>query len=206
MGEPKRYYEKSLVHSQKTKELDFLIKYYEDNPNVCTPRKLEGLYKYLTKLKELKEFIKKPKIEVGDFSYCDNGAYFIDVDNNKKYPCLDCLVERTREPNIKMDEEYPNTEFGIGGVYNYIIPDLNDIYSGYTSYPWKVDVRNRISSLKNEYIIVLDYLVNKLGLTNNILTSFSHKKEKTGRDIKNKELFFKELDEKSPELEKEFIA
>ena len=45
---------------------------------------------------------------------------------------------------------------GIGGVVNFIVPELNDIYSGWVpKQSWKLACRNRIIEDKNVYLVLL---------------------------------------------------
>ncbi|WP_375317597.1 hypothetical protein [Spiroplasma endosymbiont of Virgichneumon dumeticola] len=46
----------------------------------------------------------------------------------------------------------PMMAVGVGGIYGFIVPELNDIYSGIQyKQPWKQQVIKNIISLKNEY-------------------------------------------------------
>lgn len=45
---------------------------------------------------------------------------------------------------------------GIGGVINFIVPELNDLYSGWeTNQPWRKNCHNLIINDKNVYLVLL---------------------------------------------------
>lgn len=63
--------------------------------------------------------------------------------------------------------EYPNANknkkeiCGVGGIYNFMVPQLNDIYEG-TVYkrPWQQKIADVVLPLKQEYFKCIKYLVN----------------------------------------------
>lgn len=45
---------------------------------------------------------------------------------------------------------------GVGGVINYIVPELNDVYSGFvTEQPWRMSCHNLIKNDKDVYMVLL---------------------------------------------------
>ena len=50
---------------------------------------------------------------------------------------------------------------GIGGIFKFLVPELNDIYSGWTStQQWKIACQNRILRDKDVYMLLLKRLIN----------------------------------------------
>ncbi|URM52983.1 hypothetical protein [Mycoplasma sp. SG1] len=87
-----------------------------------------------------------------------------------------------------------NEAVGVGGVYNFIVPELNDIYSG-ISYKnskakWKEKVIEVVLPLKEDYFKCIKRLVN-LGFPHPLLTSYTF--NWNFWDPKNNEKIFKEL-------------
>ncbi len=63
--------------------------------------------------------------------------------------------------------EYPaknknrNEEVGVGGVVNYIAPELNDVYSGWkTAQPWRQMCHSKIINDKDLYLKLLQRFIN----------------------------------------------
>lgn len=54
-----------------------------------------------------------------------------------------------------------NENVGIGGVVNFIVPELNDIYSGAIYTGWRKPSVELIRNLEDTYIQILDYFINK---------------------------------------------
>lgn len=53
-----------------------------------------------------------------------------------------------------------NESVGIGGVFAFMIPELNDIYSGISyKQEWKINCLNVVVDLKEEYLSVLEHLM-----------------------------------------------
>ncbi|WP_425382385.1 hypothetical protein [Spiroplasma endosymbiont of Melieria omissa] len=76
--------------------------------------------------------------------------------------------------------EYPHPnkhnfmEVGVGGIYAFIVPELNDIYSGIQyKQPWKQKVTELVLPLKEDYFKCIKKLV-ELGFSYPLLTSFNH--------------------------------
>lgn len=58
--------------------------------------------------------------------------------------------------------EYPSKEknsnemVGIGGIIDYLVPELNDVYSGWiTNQAWRLNCHNLVKKDKNVYLILL---------------------------------------------------
>ncbi|AXK51637.1 hypothetical protein [Spiroplasma alleghenense] len=92
--------------------------------------------------------------------------------------------------------EYPNKnknigeDVGIGGIYNFIAPELNDIYSGISyKQPWKQKVVEVVIPLKSDYFKCIEKLLS-LGFDRPLLRSF-YFNELSGiwNPEKNKEIF-----------------
>lgn len=90
--------------------------------------------------------------------------------------------------------EYPNPAqnpgetCGVGGIYNYIVPELNDIYSGIVyKQAWKQKVTEIILPLKNDYFKCIKQLVN-LNFDYALLKSFNTKYGLWSND-KNKQIY-----------------
>ncbi|WP_342273080.1 hypothetical protein [Spiroplasma endosymbiont of Acasis viretata] len=65
-------------------------------------------------------------------------------------------------------------EVGVGGIYAFIVPELNDIYSGIQyKQPWKQKVAKVVLPLKEDYFKCIKKLV-ELGFSYPLLTSFNH--------------------------------
>ena len=54
-------------------------------------------------------------------------------------------------------------QVGIGGLINYLIPELNDFYSGFKSQQqWKINCWNKIKDDKNVYITIVARVISEL--------------------------------------------
>ncbi|MDE5766918.1 MAG: hypothetical protein K2H56_00050, partial [Malacoplasma sp.] len=65
-------------------------------------------------------------------------------------------IKIVENPNPNQNK---NENVGIGGVFNYMIPELNDIYSGIEYSNWKIAVIDSVIDLKNDYFKCLEYLM-----------------------------------------------
>jgi len=91
------------------------------------------------------------------------------------------------------DKKNKGEEVGVGGIYNFIIPELNDIYSGIVyEKPWKQKVVENIMHLKNDYFKCIKRLIDK-EFPYPILTSFIFNEKAGIWNIKNNERLFEEL-------------
>lgn len=69
----------------------------------------------------------------------------------------------------------PMMNVGVGGIYSFIVPELNDIYSGIQYKElWKQKVIENIISLKNEYFKCIKKLI-ELDFPYSLLNSFNAK-------------------------------
>lgn len=78
--------------------------------------------------------------------------------------------------------EYPHQQknkqeaVGTGGIYNFLVPELNDIFSGLKyKVAWKENVAEAVRSQKANYLILLEYLIKQLKYDKPLLTSFNNK-------------------------------
>lgn len=84
---------------------------------------------------------------------------------------------------------------GIGGVINYIVPELNDLYSGWqTGQMWRKNCHDRVINDKNVYLVLLKRFntscKNYPFYTEDCLyTSFSEKFESSWSRKQNEKLF-----------------
>ncbi|WP_342276493.1 hypothetical protein [Spiroplasma endosymbiont of Nebria brevicollis] len=82
--------------------------------------------------------------------------------------------------HIKIFEyPYPNKNpmmaVGVGGIFEFIVPELNDIYSGIQyKQPWKQKVIENIISLKTEYFKCIKKII-ELNFPYSLLNSFNTK-------------------------------
>ncbi|WP_425381199.1 hypothetical protein [Spiroplasma endosymbiont of Polydrusus pterygomalis] len=71
--------------------------------------------------------------------------------------------------------ESTKSKYGCGGIYAYIVPELNDIYSGIQyQQPWKQKVSTIILPLKQDYLKCIKKLVD-LDFPYPLLSSFNDK-------------------------------
>ena len=76
-------------------------------------------------------------------------------------------------------EKLPIADVGIGGVVNFIVPELNDLYSGWvTKQPWRLSCHRLVENDKNVYLAILqifvDYIKGERNFNENLLhTSFN---------------------------------
>ena len=102
---------------------------------------------------------------------------------------LHILICENPSPDKNTDEIV-----GIGGIINFIVPELNDFYSGWeTKQPWRKNCHNLVRNDKNVYLILLKRFKNSCAnypyyTDDCLLTSFN---EHFGlwSKTKNKQLF-----------------
>lgn len=82
-------------------------------------------------------------------------------------------------PNVN---RVPNVDVGIGGVVNFLVPELNDMYSGFpVSQPWKQNCFNVVKDDFDVYLVIIEYFIKWLKETRKdqsvsvLLTSFNQK-------------------------------
>ena len=91
-------------------------------------------------------------------------------------------------------EKLPIADVGIGGVVNFIVPELNDLYSGWvTKQPWRLNCHRLVENDKDVYLAILqifvDYIKSERNFNENLLhTSFNEEFGGWSRK-QNKELF-----------------
>ena len=91
------------------------------------------------------------------------------------------------------DNKNKNEQVGIGGVVNFIVPELNDVYSGWVSkQPWQQNCHNAIIKDKDVYLQVLkrykDFHDNNPFIVKWLLKSYN-KQFGLWSDEKNAELY-----------------
>ena len=77
--------------------------------------------------------------------------------------------------HIKIVEYYRSSRpnVGTGGIYNFMVPELNDIYSGIQyQQPWKINCTNAVQNQKKDYFLLLKYLI-KIDYDKPLLKSFN---------------------------------
>jgi hypothetical protein len=96
-------------------------------------------------------------------------------------------------------EKLPLADVGIGGVVNFIVPELNDLYSGWvTKQPWRLNCHKLVENDKDVYLAILkmfvDYIKNERNFNENLIhTSFN---EEFGGWSRNQNIeLFTEIDE-----------
>lgn len=95
-------------------------------------------------------------------------------------------------------EKLPVADVGIGGVVNFIVPELNDLYSGWvTKQTWRLNCHNLVKEDKEVYLEIIkmfaEYVKNERNFNSNILhTSFNEEYGGWSRE-KNYKLY-KEID------------
>lgn len=82
-------------------------------------------------------------------------------------------------PNVN---KIPNVDVGIGGVVSFLVPELNDMYSGFpVSQPWKQNCFNVVKNDFDVYLAIIEYFIKWLKETRKnqsvsiLLTSFNQK-------------------------------
>lgn len=86
---------------------------------------------------------------------------------------IEHLVLHIKIVEYKNPLQNQHEECGVGGIYNYIVPELNDIYSGIKyKQPWKQKVIEVVLPLKNDYLKCIQKLVD-LDFKYPLLTSFN---------------------------------
>ena len=128
---------------------DYMTKSYNDNPK-CKRTK-EGLFAH--HLYEDEGILLSDKVfakmypfewqEKQNIVYCDYLEHLL----------LHILIFRDNGSPEYLDS-------GLGGAISFIIPELNDIYSGWQpTQNWKINVRARIIDDKNVYLAILKLLL-----------------------------------------------
>ncbi len=95
-------------------------------------------------------------------------------------------------------EKLPIADVGIGGVTNFIVPELNDLYSGWaTKQAWRLNCHSLVKNDKDVYLDILkmfaEYVKSQRNFNADILhTSFNE--EYGGWSRKQNEELYKEID------------
>lgn len=154
--------------------------YFNDsgNKNNKITRGNEGLY--IHHIDEDKMILLSNKL--GDHPVINSGRltdeeiYLIEKEFQKKERLVYCDLLEHLLLHLKIVEEpKPMTSFilvGIGGVVNFLVPELNDIYSGIKyKQKWKNEVINKIINRKEEYFKLLKYGIEVLNIDKKELTT-----------------------------------
>ena len=91
-------------------------------------------------------------------------------------------------------DRIPFVDVGIGGVINFIVPELNDLYSGWVSnQPWRLNCHSRVIEDKEVYLEILRlfiiYLQEERGLGKAILHTSVNEQFGNWSKTKNTKLF-----------------
>jgi hypothetical protein len=96
-------------------------------------------------------------------------------------------------------DKLPMADVGIGGVINFLVPELNDVYSGWVSkQAWRINCHRIIEKDKNVYLSILkmfiEYIKTEKNYNEDILhTSFNE--EYGGWSRKKNKLLYYEIDD-----------
>lgn len=72
-------------------------------------------------------------------------------------------------------EKLPIADVGIGGVVNFIVPELNDLYSGWvTKQPWRLNCHRLVENDKEVYLAILQIFVDYIKSERNFNENFLH--------------------------------
>lgn len=117
-------------------------------------------------------------ILLGNPEYAKKKAFhFQEADRLVYCNLLEHLILHIKIIENPHPDQYPNEDVGVGGVFGFMIPELNDIYSGITYHlEWKKRAIENIIDLKKEYLECIRYLMKlerKFPLSN-YLTSFNY--------------------------------
>lgn len=155
---------------------------YNSKNNKIT-RTNEGLYIHHIKENIAIQLSNKKDILKNDYPFeWQKGKYLVYV-NLLEHLFLHLKIHQ-KHPKPYIHGQLP----GIGGAINYMIPELNDIYSGIKfNQKWKIIASSKIKKEKETYIKLLRFAL-ELGIDKECLKSSSN--AKNGWNIlKNSELF-----------------
>lgn len=95
-------------------------------------------------------------------------------------------------------DKVPMADVGIGGVINFVAPELNDLYSGWkTTQPWRVTCHERVINDKDVYLAIMKLFVDYAKTRNDIVPEVLHSSFNEVFGIWNRrknEKLYKELD------------
>ncbi len=87
----------------------------------------------------------------------------------------------------------PNEIVGYGGVFNFIIPELNDIYSGINyKQAWKIQAIQNVINKYDDYLLCIEYLMNNFDYEVKLYLR-SYNSSFGLWDIKNNKIVFEDL-------------
>ncbi len=89
----------------------------------------------------------------------------------------------------------PQVRVGEGGIVNFMVPELNDIFSGIKyKQPWKLAVVKAVKGYKKEYLKILSYLLeNNVGFGRDRLLSNFRPNEMIGWNLEKNEKILKKI-------------
>ena len=133
-------------------------------------------------------------IMLGNPEYAKKNPYEWQMKENLVYcDLLEHLLLHQLICEYPADNKNKNEQVGIGGVVNFIVPELNDVYSGWVSkQPWQQNCHNAIIKDKDVYLQVLkrykDFHDNNPFIVKWLLKSYN-KQFGLWSDEKNAELY-----------------
>ena len=133
-------------------------------------------------------------IMLGKPEYAKKNPYEWQMKENLVYcDLLEHLLLHQLICEYPADNNNKNEQVGIGGVVNFIVPELNDVYSGWVSkQPWQQNCHNAIIKDKDVYLQVLkrykDFHDNNPFIVKWLLKSYN-KQFGLWSDEKNAELY-----------------
>ncbi len=72
-------------------------------------------------------------------------------------------------------DKLPIADVGIGGVVNFIVPELNDLYSGWvTKQQWRINCHKRVENDKDVYLAILKMFIDHVKRERNINEDLLH--------------------------------
>ena len=72
-------------------------------------------------------------------------------------------------------EKLPMADVGIGGVVNFIVPELNDLYSGWvTKQPWRLKCHKLVEGDKEVYLAILKIFIDHVKQERNFSEKLLH--------------------------------
>lgn len=97
-------------------------------------------------------------IKLGDVKYARNNPYEWQQPENLVYcDYLEHLLLHIMICENPAADKNKNEFVGIGGVINHLVPELNDLFSGWEpSQPWRKNCKDRIINNKDVYLVLLN--------------------------------------------------
>ena len=105
-------------------------------------------------------------------------------------------------------EKFPLADVGVGGVVNFIVPELNDLYSGWKSkQAWQMNCHDKVIEDKAVYLEILKmfiaYLIVDRGVNDKNILHTSFNEQFGGWSRKQNEELYEEIDKLWDKLGKE---